>query len=242
MNEVDWYTCDDPDRMLKCVRDRASERKLRLFACACCRRAWHLLHPNSRRAVEVMERFVDGQASEGERTAAEGYAGVLVRNCNDLVPVEVRIEGAAAHGVFAALGAVLGDQALGRRGRRTAPRKLARTGASYAAEHAREALAREAGRGSRRARRFAACEQGALLRDLLGNPLRPVAIDPLWRTAAVDALARGVYEERAFDRLPFLADALEEAGCTSEEILSHCRGPGHHTLGCWVVDGLLGKE
>src|SRR5262249_42195756 len=87
-------------------------------------------------------------------------------------------------------------------------------------------------RGRKGARRFAACEQCALLRDILGNPLRPVAIDPLWRTAAVDALARGVYEERAFDRLPFLADALEEAGCTSEEILSHCRGPGHHTLGC----------
>src|SRR5262249_17946353 len=137
MNEVDWYTCDDPGRMLKCVRDRASERKLRLFACACCRRIWHLLHSNSRRAIEVMERYVDGQASEGERVAAEGYAGLLMRNCNDLVPAGVRIEGAAAHGVFAALGAVLGDEALGRRGRRTDPRKFARTGASYAAEHAR---------------------------------------------------------------------------------------------------------
>ena len=242
MNEAEWDACDDPDRMLKLVGDRASARKLRLFACACCRRVWHLLHPNSRRAVEVMERFVDGQAGEGERDAAEGGAGVLVRNCNDRVPAAVRIEGAAAHGVFAALGAILGDEALGRRGRRADPRKLARTGASYAAEYAREALAREAGRGSGRARREAAREQCALLRDLLGNPFRPVVIDPLWKTAAVDALARGVYEERAFDRLPFLADALEEAGCTDPAILAHLRGPGPHVRGCWCVDLLLGKE
>jgi hypothetical protein len=242
MNEAEWDACDDPDRMLKLVRDRPSERKLRLFACACCRRVWHLLHPNSRRAVEVMERYVDGQVGEGERDAAEGYAGVLVRNCNDRVPAEVRIEGAAAHGVFAALGAVLGDEALGRRGRRTDPRKLARAGASYAAEHAREALAREAGAGRSRVRSEAARAQCALLRDLFGNPFRPVTFDPLWRTAAVDALARGVYEERAFDRLPFLADALEEAGCPSEEILSHCRGPGPHVRGCWVIDLIGGRE
>jgi hypothetical protein len=241
MNEADWDVCDDLDRMLTLVVDRGSERKLRLFACACCRRVWHLLHPNSRRAVEVMERYVDGQASDGERTAAEGYAGVLVRNCNDLVPADVRIAGAAAHGVFAALGAALGDEALGRRGRRTDPRKLARTGASYAAEHAREALAREAGKASGRVRRAAAREQCALLRDLLGNPFRPAAIDPLWKTAAVDALARGVYEERAFDRLPFLADALEEAGCTDAILLNHLRGPGPHVRGCWCVDLLLGK-
>jgi hypothetical protein len=242
MNEADWDVCDDLDRMLTLVVDRGSERKLRLFACACCRQVWHLLHANSRRAVDVMERYVDGQASEGERTAAEGYAGVLVRNCNDRVPADVRIEGAAAHGVFAALGAALGDEALGRRGRRSDPRKLARTGASYAAEHAREALAREAGKASGRVRREAARAQGALLRDLFGNPFRPVAIDPLWKTAAVDALARGIYEDRAFDRLPILADALEEAGCADREILGHLRGPGPHVRGCWAVDCLLGKE
>jgi hypothetical protein len=242
MNEAQWLACDDPERMLQIVRDRASERKLRLFACACCRRIWHLLHPNSRRAIEVMERYVDGQASEGERVAAEGYAGVLVRNCNDLVPADVRIEGAAAHGVFAALGAVLGDEALGRRGRRTDPRKLAHTGAAYAAEHAREALAREAWKASGRVRREAAREQGALLRDLLGNPFRPAAIDPHWKTAAVGALARGIYEDRAFDRLPILADALEEAGCTSADILRHGREAEPHVRGCWVLDLLTGRE
>ena len=72
MNDAEWLACDDPDRMLEFMSDRASERKLRLFACACCRRIWHLLHPNSRRAVEVMEQYVDGQASDGERTWRPG--------------------------------------------------------------------------------------------------------------------------------------------------------------------------
>ena len=215
MTEQEWSSSTDPEPILAFLRERASERKLRLFACACCRRVWHLLHPNSRRAIEVMERYVDGQASEGERVAAEGYAGVLVRNCNDLVPAGVRIEGAAAHGVFAALGAVLGDLALGGHGQRGDARAQAFSGASYAAEHAREALAVEARARRSRARAEAGREQCALLRDLFGNPLRSVALDPLWRTAASDALARGIYEDRAFDRLPVLADALEEAGCTA---------------------------
>jgi hypothetical protein len=84
--------------------------------------------------------------------------------------------------------------------------------------------------------------QATLLRDIFGNPFRPAALDPAWRTETVLALARGIYEERAFDRMPILADALQDAGCTDEDVLSHCRGPGPHARGCWVVDLVLGKE
>ncbi|HUR53438.1 MAG TPA: hypothetical protein VMZ71_04880 [Gemmataceae bacterium] len=56
------------------------------------------------------------------------------------------------------------------------------------------------------------------------------------------ALANGIYEERAFDRLPILADALQDAGCDNDGILTHCRGDGAHVRGCWVVDLLLGKS
>ncbi|WP_149115354.1 hypothetical protein [Limnoglobus roseus] len=84
--------------------------------------------------------------------------------------------------------------------------------------------------------------QANLLRDIFGNPFRPVAFEAGWRTGTVLGLAEGVYEERAWDRLPILADALEDAGCESEEILGHLRGEGPHARGCWALDLVLGKE
>ena len=81
-----------------------------------------------------------------------------------------------------------------------------------------------------------------LLGDVFGNPFRPVAFDPAWRSSTVASLAEAIYAERAFDRLPILADALEDAGCTSSDVLEHCRQPGEHVRGCWVVDLVLGKE
>ena len=80
-----------------------------------------------------------------------------------------------------------------------------------------------------------------LLLEVVGNPFRPVNYDPSWRTPTVLALAQGIYEEGAFDRMPILADALQDGGCDNIDILDHCRGPGPHVRGCWVVDLLLGK-
>jgi hypothetical protein len=81
-----------------------------------------------------------------------------------------------------------------------------------------------------------------LLRCTFGNPFSPVTLDPAWRTPAVVQLARSLYEERRFEDMPVLADALEEAGCQDATVLEHCRGPGPHVRGCWVLDLLLGKE
>ncbi|OAI51375.1 hypothetical protein AYO44_00775 [Planctomycetaceae bacterium SCGC AG-212-F19] len=81
-----------------------------------------------------------------------------------------------------------------------------------------------------------------LLRDVFGNPFNHVTVDPAWRTANVTGLAEAIYTERAFDRMPILADALEDAGCTTPDVLNHCRQPGEHVRGCWVVDLVLGKE
>jgi hypothetical protein len=90
--------------------------------------------------------------------------------------------------------------------------------------------------------------QSALVRDIFGNPFRPVAIDPTWQTSTVLALAQPVYEECIWpvghldpDRLAVLADALEDSGCTESVILEHLRGPGPHVRGCFVIDSLLGK-
>jgi hypothetical protein len=86
--------------------------------------------------------------------------------------------------------------------------------------------------------------QCALIRDLLGSPFRPTPeTDPAWRKwnrGAVTKLAQSMYEERRFADLPILADALEEAGCTSADLLEHCRSEAVHARGCWVVDLLLG--
>ena len=85
--------------------------------------------------------------------------------------------------------------------------------------------------------------QASLLRCIFGPLLfRPIALDPLWLASPVPELAESIYVDRAFDRLPLLADALEDAGCTNADILNHCRQPGVHTRGCWVVDLLLGKS
>jgi hypothetical protein len=84
--------------------------------------------------------------------------------------------------------------------------------------------------------------QLTILRCLVGNPFRSVVLDPAWLTNDVRGLAATAYGDRAFDCLPILADALEEAGCTDEAILSHLRGPGPHARGCWVVDSVLDKK
>src|SRR5262249_33328398 len=84
--------------------------------------------------------------------------------------------------------------------------------------------------------------QCALIRDVFGNPFRTVAFSPEWRTDTAVALARQMYEGYEFSAMPILADALQDAGCDSADILNHCRGEGSHVRGCWVVDLVLGKE
>ncbi len=84
--------------------------------------------------------------------------------------------------------------------------------------------------------------QADLVRDIFGNPFRSVGIELEWLTDTVLALARGIYADRAFDRMPILADALQDAGCDDEDILGHCREPREHARGCWVVDLLLSKK
>ena len=87
--------------------------------------------------------------------------------------------------------------------------------------------------------------QAHLLRDIFGNPFRSAAINPAWlrwNDGAAAAIAQKIYDDRDFSLMPVLADALEEAGCTNGDILDHCRQPGEHVRGCWVVDLVLGKS
>jgi hypothetical protein len=82
-----------------------------------------------------------------------------------------------------------------------------------------------------------------LIRDIFGNPYQKVKFDKKWRTDTAVTLARTMYEAREFSAMPILADALQDAGCDSDDILAHCRDPKQvHVRGCWVVDLVLGKK
>ena len=81
-----------------------------------------------------------------------------------------------------------------------------------------------------------------VIRCVFGNPFRPVAFSPSWCTSTAVALAQQMYESRDFSAMPILADALQDAGCDSADVLDHCRDNSPHVRGCWVVDLVLGKQ
>jgi hypothetical protein len=220
VKEAKWL-CEVADAvpLLQFVRGTASERKLRLFAVACCRRVWHLLPVGAvREAVEVAERFAEGMATAEELRAARLAAR------REVVPVG---------------GKVTWDSGL------TAAKRTAWEACILAADSAWEAAGRPRALGVRdRAWDAESHAQCDLVRDLF-NPFHPATLDPGWLTwqdGTVAKMTRSIYDDRAFDRLPILGDALEDAGCDNADILDHCRSGGEHVRGCWVVDLLLGKH
>jgi hypothetical protein len=218
MTEDQWLAVTDPKPMLELLRDWPRDRKLRLFACDCCRRIWHRTTELDRAVVAAIERCADGLIPAAEILAT---AGVPPLNTGYPAPF-YHVTGAEAERVVA-------EAAL--------PHTW--TGASRARAFVVDAVRRAEGPDGRAAewRR-----QSDALRCIFGNPFRPLTVDLSWLTSTVLILAQGIYDDSAFDRLPILADALQDAGCDSAEVLGHCRGLGPHARGCWVVDLLLGKS
>lgn len=232
MTETEWLTCAEPSPMMAQFRPKFTRgpelrswfghpsygtlpRKWRCFLAACGRRIAPLLGDHQRRArlINFAEPFADQPPTEdARRTVIQWFAGER-RSIQS-----VRL----LWGLTAPLAAAAGElrNAAGYGARMTVP-KPERDSAERAARNAEKAA------------------QCALIRDILGNPFRPVAFEPSWRTDTVEALARGIYQGEAFDGMPVLADALEEAGCDDAEIIAHCREPGVHVRGCWVVDLIL---
>ena len=225
MTESEFAVAADPRPMLKRMRGWISSRRLRLYGCACCRRIWNWIPEGRyRNCIEVAERFADGDADEEARQAAFQAAVRRVPD-GENEPWETRSAQLAACWIINA-----NDVTVERVGFEAA--KQLGDNVAKSASSKRWKIARNA----------ELAIQTSILRCIVGNPFRPVALDPAWRTANVLALARTIYEERAFERLPILADALMDAGCTDEDILKHCRSEVPHVRGCWVVDLILGKE
>lgn len=216
MTEARWLTCTDPSMMLRYVRRRYSgDRKFRLFAVAACHRIRHRLPDDRcRGALEVCERFAEGLASTDELKAAEAAAEAAFTEFDNRDGWET-----AAAAVSAACH--FGEDVP-----------------AFAASAARQATWLV---WPRTQRRLEVRWQAQVAHDTFGNPFRPVAVSPSWLTSTVTQIASGIYADRAFDRLPILADALQDAGCENPDLLDHCRSHGPHVRGCWAIDLVLEK-
>lgn len=262
MTEQEWLTCAEPKRMLAFRQGRALWRRRLLYGCACSRLVWAWLPADSRRAAEACERHADAPATA--RADAEEAVGAAEESWQRTVD-EVRalvgeprwgggwdepglccyrdasVASLAAWGVACLANQFAPD---GRRHSASATVESAVAGVSGALRMAvwRSPLERQ------RATREARTVRANLLRDVFGNPFRPVALAPAWSTTTVVALAQAAYDERLLPsghldpaRLAILSDALEEAGCSNANLLSHLRLSNPHVRGCFVVDALLGK-
>jgi hypothetical protein len=242
MTEQEWLTSSDWLKLWFYSSEVGlrTERKTRLFASAACRRfANRLVDPRSIRALELCELYAEGSASEDE--LEEGlYAAELEGDARQKLPY--------VHAVAAAAVRWLCHQEY-KVGRATEAAPIiegyeALIAAGLIPESADESLVTSFENHPTFREGVAAGEaiQANFLREVICNPFHPVTINPAWRTSNVTALAQSIYDDRAFDRLPILADALEDAGCDNADILNHCRQPGEHVRGCWVVDLVLGRE
>lgn len=250
MTESEWMACNDPRELLEFLKGKVSNRKGNLFICAMCRLNWHLLYSDaSRENVEVVERYVDGQASEEELREARYFAECptfgyhftprIWREWTKTGEIPCEVQRLVEMGVFTEEDLQQDEPSVDPELRE----KLAR--AADLAYHA----------GSSQS-----FETPCLPEDLLvlGGPatslFRCIFYDPFrslptlalpfltWNDALIPKLAQQIYDERRFEDLPILADALMDAGCHDEEILSHCRSEGPHVKGCWVIDLLLNKQ
>ncbi len=234
MTEAEWLAGTDPQKLLEYLQDRASERKLRLFAVACCRQFDGLPDEETELAVNLAESFSDGLVSKEAVVTAQDSLYQLYRTVGPdqryLVSYHACETRSPINAVGVAEGVIRGQAA-----------------ARYFADTVKEewhvifsSVQKEQG-----------LALTTILREIFGNLFRPASLHSAWlawHDATLPKLAQAIYDERDLPsghldttRMAILADALEDAGCTDETILSHCCGAGPHVRGCWVVDLLLGK-
>jgi hypothetical protein len=229
MTEQEWLACSDPGPMLVFLGGQDGYRKLRLFAAACCRRVWHLLtNEGSRFCVEVAERYADRRAT--------------IQDMADLPTGVSFAHGPEGDAHVAAICCTF-DYGSGRPPAARAATAIAGLVAGAAGGIPQPDIIPPACVAAVAAEKQA---QAALLRDIFGPlPFRPVTIQPqvlAWNDRLVVRLAQSIYDQRNWSDMAVLHDALLDAGCDEQEVLDHCKGPGPHSRGCWIIDLLLNKE
>jgi hypothetical protein len=224
MTEQEWLKCSDPELMLALLQGKTNDRKLRLFAIACCHRIWDLLpDERSRNAVLIAEQYVDGLADRDTvgRVLRMAPSSEWPGSGPEIYNWKLVTTGIAAD--------------------MTDPRTYVWLTAEPNVEELTSS--RVAAKWAEEGQRFvSASVQAQILHEVFGNLFEPVTLEPRWLTSTVIDLAQAIYQEKAFDRMGILGDALMDAGCDNQEIIVHCRGDGAHVRGCWVVDLILGKS
>ena len=233
MDENEWLNATNPMPMLeflRCLSD-TSQRKWRLFAAACCRRILCLTGDERvHQVAEVVEWLAEGLPQKKERRIARNTA---------LLAAQESTVGSKSNVAWAIYCATAKNAA-----------RAAQDCSLYALQTVGGPSGKAIwpgvtnGSAARAAERTVQC---GLLRDIVASPFTtPRPIDAawlLWNDSTVRRIAEGIYEERAFERMGVLADALLDAGCNDEVMLAHCRQQGAvHARGCFVLDLLLGKE
>lgn len=241
ISETDWLS-DSTRLSVKgmCLEHflGTSKRRARLFACACCRRVWHLIQSEAaRRIVELAEVYADGGVPFEKLRALDDpmyFSDLQDRLYGEVQP---RLSVLAFEATEAAMSLAQPTFDLVSAG--SVAEETAKNPSEdfFPSPELRRrvpwGLASDVGESAK---------VGKFLRDIFGNPFRPVSFEPAWRTEDTVGIAYKMYDERDFSPMSILADALQDAGCEEKVILSHCRGPGPHVRGCWVVDLILGKE
>jgi hypothetical protein len=228
MNEAEWLASVDPRAMIHALRDSDRPRKLRLFACACCRRISHLIHPSGLVAVALAESYCDGKGvtksrlKAGCRSIPDAPYDTALWDATEAARAAAHVDLGEPHGTYSWLRA------------------------ADAADYVARAVLPDDFRGGGMARWMSAPQwlpeqtsQVGLLREIFGVPFRPMWIDPEWRTGDVLNLAGAIREQHAWHTMPILADALLDAGCTNTELIEHCQASVEHARGCWALDALL---
>ena len=235
MTETEWLTSTDLEDMLSFVHARASDRQLRLFACACLRRFEFLLRDEEgRKGIGVAEKYADGLVARGE-----------LREAHHSVPYFLSCV-TAHEAVRSAVFWVTTEDASLAASRVAASLRSAAVATILSQTTAQPSLNAQANLAAFEARHAEETHQAFLLRDIVGTHLEPrPALDPTilsWNNSLIRRMAEAIYAERCWLEMAILADALLDAGCPDENLIQHCRDAGEHVRGCWALDHILGKN